>query len=118
MEVAKEATMDQRLTTALNEVMGERLERHIAEIPIRLHIDGSDISLESHEIERDGGEINIRIDLGLRAILLRHPDEYKESLHYPLFSDEERDRLEFQQRIMEAGRIAKGLSRTDRAEVY
>jgi len=86
--------MDQRLTTALNEVMGERLERHIAEIPIRLHIDGSDISLESHEIERDGGEINIRIDLGLRDILLRHPDEYKESLHYTLFFDEERDRLE------------------------
>ena len=109
--------MDQRLTTALNEVMGERLERYISEIPIRLHIDGFNFELE-HETERDGGEINIRIDLGLRAIILRHPDEYKESLHYPLFSDEERDRLEFQQRIMEAGRIAKGLSRTDRAEVY
>jgi hypothetical protein len=93
--------MDQRLTTALQEVMADQLEKYIAETPIRLHVDGLDISLESHEVERDGGEINIKIDLGLRDIILRHPDEYNENLHWSFFSDEERERIEFQQRMME-----------------
>ena len=81
--------LSHHLSTAMQEDLKDKFEKWISEVPIRLHIDGMDMELED-EAERDGGEINIEIDLGLRDILKRHPGEYDESLHWNLFDDDER----------------------------
>lgn len=79
-----------RTMAGLNQDLDEELNRWIDEVPVRLHIDDHNIELESDEQDRSGGELNIHIDLGIRDILKRHPEEYNEELHYTLFNDIER----------------------------
>ena len=58
-------------------------------------IDGMKMDPEecTEEIDRTGGEININMVLGLKRIIMRHPEEYQEELHWPLFTEEERQNL-------------------------
>jgi len=83
--------LSHHLSEALRQDLQEKLEQYEREVPVRLFIDGQEIELEetldyTSEIDRSGGEIHIHRNFGLRDILMRHPDEYIEELHWDLFN--------------------------------
>ena len=90
--------MDQfsRMTETIKETITDALDDQISNIDIHLTIDGMRMDPEecTEEIDRTGGEININMILGLKRIIQRHPSEYIEALHWPLFDDSEREEIE------------------------
>ncbi len=89
--------MDQftRVTETMKEAISNALDYQLSNIDVHLTIDGMRMDPEecTEEIDRTGGEININMVLGLKRIIQRHPAEYIDELHYPLFTDAERQEL-------------------------
>ena len=79
----------------IQEQIKDTVEDIISDIPVNLKIDGIRIDPEENtgEIDRAGGEITIDMQFGLKDIIKRHPEEYREELHWPLFTDEEREEI-------------------------
>jgi hypothetical protein len=89
-------TMSSQLSRNFNQEISDTIDNYIeSEMPVIIKIDGSEFEIEENtgEIERGSGEISINIDLGIRNIIKRHPEEYVDEMHYSLFTDEERDKL-------------------------
>ena len=71
------------------------VDEYLSEVPVKMIIDGVEIEPEecTEEIDRTGGEIQIKMILGLKRMIQRHPEEFVDELHYPFFTDEERATL-------------------------
>ena len=86
----------EKLTEVTRAAIAEGVASYISDIDVFLNIDGMRMGPEesTEEIDRSGEEINININLGIREIIINHPEEYKDELHYPLFNDTERAEIE------------------------
>lgn len=60
-------------------------------VPVRVHIDGMDVDQSAGlvDVDRTGYVFTVNVNMGLKRILERHPEEYIEDLHRQLFTDDE-----------------------------
>lgn len=66
-----------------------------SDIDVRIFIDGMPMGPEegTEEIVRSQNTIEIRMLLGIKRMIQRHPEEYVDDLHWPLFTEQERQNL-------------------------
>lgn len=89
-----------RMKEAITEELQACLDEYIKRVPIRIIIDGMEMEPEECgiDVSRHGGELNIIMNLGIKRMIQRNPEEYKRDLHYPLFTGEERINLSMSMR--------------------
>jgi len=75
------------MRTAISDAISDFMDA----VPVRVTIDGMEMDIlpDYVDIDRYGYEFNVSIKIGLKRIIERHPEEYNEDLHRPLFTDEE-----------------------------
>jgi len=71
--------------------ISDAISYFIDRVQVKISIDGMSIDQlpEYVEVDRDGYEFNVKVNMGIKRIIERHPEEYNEDLHRPLFTDEE-----------------------------